>query len=369
MLESFAYSPTLYARNSELKALQQLPGDVKDLMFPLIVARPWPNANHLSTLWEKIQSSIGGRNFALDLDVSRYKYDSNKPAQSEFDLLFDDSDGFSNYYELCQSISKSIPVLRTKVINKSQLVFQKKHIDSIGRGVFVNINYDDNIKDLDFFISTISNVFKEDICYVINLGWSRDLISREIWASNIIRLIEMYNPVSGVASNLISDFPFDIVITGSSFPDIFSKYGNESIIEMKERVIFDNLSKKHNRIPIIYGDWGSTRPPVEPKPMKNRPRIDFPIDSNWITYRGEKTVTKFENYRDIANRLVASQNWSKVPQIWGAYMIKWTAEGQDGAIRSPATAAAVRINIHLYRQACLNNNNAIIDGDEPYIDE
>ncbi len=71
MLEQFPYCPALHSRVAEIKALSKLPAATKDRLFPLIIARPWPNAKHLDRTWEKVGEAMGNRRYALDLDRTK----------------------------------------------------------------------------------------------------------------------------------------------------------------------------------------------------------------------------------------------------------------------------------------------------------
>ena len=138
---------------------------------------------------------------------------------------------------------------------------------------------------------------------------------------------------------------------------------------MNERALYNNLVRRHNAATLIYGDWGSTRPPSDPVPMKNIPRIDLPTPRQWISFRRDSELDDDEDYSDIAKRVVADNEWPTDLNIWGTYTINWTAEGEPGAIRIPYTAAAARINIHLHRQAFFGVDGIHVDGDEPFTDE
>jgi hypothetical protein len=175
----------------------------------------------------------------------------------------------------------------------------------------------------------------------------------QAWASKIV----------GQITDIAPDA--EIVICGSSFPDSFTQIGRRGEVFVKERSLFANLARLHNAATLVYGDWGSTRPPTDPQPMKNVPRIDLPTRTEWIFFRSADD----EDYADIADRMIADKDWPEDLSIWGTYSISCTALGLPGAIRSPGTAAAVRINIHLHRQAHFGVSGEVVDGEEPYSDD
>jgi hypothetical protein len=355
MLENTPYCPILHARVAEIKALTQLPAATKDRLFPLIIGRPWPNAKHLTRTWEKIGEAIGNRRFALDLDRTKRNSGSGKPAASEFDALFEARNGFENYYEAIAEIEGALPVLRISGGTATQLEAQAAHIEELDRGLIVRIEYDAVTNPIQL-VGLIVDRFA-DVSIFIDVGWSRDILSREVWASGIIERVSRDHP------------EIELVVSGSSFPDSFANIGERGVLPVEERFLYNNLVRRHNAATLIYGDWGSTRPPFDPVPMRNVPRIDLPTSNQWISFRRDKELEDDEDYSDIAERVISDPEWPVDLNIWGTYTIDWTAKGEPGAIRSPATAAAARINIHLHRQAFFGANDIMSDGDEPFTDD
>ncbi len=168
--------------------------------------------------------------------------------------------------------------------------------------------------------------------FFVDAGWSRDILGRESWASNIVERIARDHPeIEGCH-------------LGQQLPRLFfANIGDRGTIQVDERFLYNNLVRRHNSATLIYGDWGSTRPPsTEQVPMRNIPRIDLPTPSQWVSFRRDKELDEEEDYTDIAQRVVADADWPADLDIWGTYTIEWTANGEPGAIRSPATAAAAR---------------------------
>lgn len=355
MLENFPYCPTLYARVAEVKALAQLPSSTKGRIFPLIIARPWPNAKHLVRTWEKVAEALGARRYALDLDHTKYHSGGSNPAATEFDSLFESGAGFKNYYDLVGSIAEAIPVLRIVGGEAPQFEDQARHIDRLDRGVIVRIEHGIVDRPLEL-VNKVLNRFV-DASIFVDAGWSNDLLGRELWASGIVNHASRDRP------------EIELVVSGSSFPNSFTNVGSRGTIKVEERFLYNNLVRRHNMANLIYGDWGSTRPPSNPIPMKNIPRIDLPTPIQWISFRRDPDLVYDEDYADIAQRVISDSDWPSELNIWGTYTIAWTATGEPGAIRSPATAAAARINIHLHRQAYYGESDTIIDGDEPFTDD
>jgi hypothetical protein len=355
MLENIAYCPVLHTRLAEIKALLQLPAATKDRLFPLFVARPWQNAKELGRTWEKIEEAFGPRRFALDLDRSRYGSGSDKPAVIEFATLFDGTDGFANYYGMVAASPRAIPVLRIVGAEAPSLDRQAEHIEALDRGVVCRFEFGTGTAALPLVDQVLARF--PDLSIFVDTGWTRDLLAREQWASQVIQRVTDVHPET------------EIVVTGSSFPDSFSDVAARAVCDLRERTLFSNLVRRHNAATLFYGDWGSTRPTPDPAPMKIIPRIDLPKRDNWIFFRQDKSRFTKESYADIATRMLTDPSWPDGLNIWGTYVIECTAENVPGGIRNPAVAAAARINIHLHEQAFFGYNDVISDGDEPYTDD
>ena len=291
-----------------MKALTQLPAVTKDRIFPFIIARPWPNAKHIIRTWEKISEAIGNRRFALDLDSTKRNSGSGKPAAEEFNRLFESRGGFSNYYETIEGIAESIPVLRLSGGSAVQFEAQAEHIEALDRGLIVKVSYNEVVSPIALVNQVLSRF--QDVSIFIDTGWSRDLLSREGWASVIVEEISREHP------------EIEVVISGSSFPDSFKDIGDRGAIQVEERSLYSNLVRRHNAATLVYGDWGSTRPPsLESIPMRNVPRIDLPTRNQWISFRRDKESDDLEDYIDIAQRVMSDREWPANLNIWGTYTI------------------------------------------------
>lgn len=351
MLAGKTYCPILHARVAEIKGLERLPEPTKDLLFPLVVARPWPNANFLSKTWEKVASAFGARRYAVDLDPFKKAASSEKPAAAEFARLFEVEDGYANYYAEVEGIGQNaIPVLQLTNGFIPDLARQIEHAIRLDRGLVCRIQRDQCAQPT-VLVPQILAAFPE-VVLVLDLGWSPDLLGHEIWADSIIATFADGEPEA------------EIVIAGSSFPESFRPKERDTIL-VHERAVFDNLVKRYNSVVLAYGDWGSTRPPRDPTPMGAiPPRIDLPMNREWISFRSKDA----EEFNEVAQRAVDDDSWPEDLNIWGTYLIRGTADGVPDAIKGQGASAAARINIHLHRQAHFGAPGSYGDQDEPYTD-
>ncbi len=350
MLEPYTYCPVLRTRISEVKALLNLPASSKDRMFPVLVARPWPNAKFLQRTWDKIEEAVEDRPFALDLDPMKQGVPTGKPAATEFDALFHPANGFSNYYDLLADIGNAVPVFQFSDDFPNDAQAQVDRINRLGRGAILRVQNRRAITSQIIDPDILDNL--ENYTILVDAGWSDNLLLIEAWCSGIINQITDYKPEA------------EIIVAGSSFPESFTNIVQKGDIPVVERDLFARLVRRHNAAILTYGDWGSTRPPVEPRPMKIVKRIDLPRSDDWLCYR----QIEEENYEDIAERIVSDADWPTGLAIWGTFVIDSTANNLPGAIRSPATAAAARINIHLHMQSQYGAGAIESDTEEPFTD-
>lgn len=352
MLEDIPYVPLLHTRLAEMSAVAELPDSTKNRMLPLLVSRPWLNSQSLDKLWDRVQSSLGNRQFGLDLDFSRRRIGSDHPAYQEFNALFDPNDGYSNYFQLLDRLEFAVPTLRYEGDSFLAIEQQFERIDALGRGVIIRLTYGSQVS-----VRPVLNYLgfhpQENVVFYVDAGWNRDLLGRDLWAIGVVRQILDHDPNA------------EIVVSASSFPNAFGGRGFRCPYSLNERALFNETNLRTNAPNIRYGDWGSTRPPADPVPMKNIPRIDISRALEWVSFRETEDVS---GYRAIAMRVIEDQEWPDSLDIWGTYMIRCTAEGLPSAIRSPASAAAARVNMHLHVQAHFDDADGLFNTEDDFED-
>ncbi len=350
MLQGRTYVPMLHGRLAEMRALKELPNDTKNLIFPIIRARPWLGSKSLNKMWETINGAFADRAFALDLDRSKYLPADERAAYQEFANLFDPANGFKAYYDLIAGIERAVPVFRSG--NDLQIPLQLNAAASLDRGLVVSVDVTAPF-DVAAIAAECVDRELENVVFAFDCGWGHDILERAAVCAGLVQSV------------LQQSEDFEIVVGASSFPNSFVGLGENFDLPIVERQLFQAVRQGINIGEIFYGDWGSTRPPADPVPMTNVPRIDSAARTNWRCWRSDGD----ESYQDIAERALADPTWSSNLGIWGEYMIEATAEGAPIAIKAPAMAAAVRVNIHMHVQAHFDNPEGLIVGDEPVGDD
>ncbi|MDO9363161.1 MAG: hypothetical protein Q7T60_09565 [Sphingopyxis sp.] len=347
MLAGISYVPLLHSKRAEIKAIEKLDDFVKDNIFFIIVMRPWPNAGQLSAMIEKIDAVIGNRRFALDLDESKFNVASDLDAQEQFNQLFSPNDSFSNYYRMIESLSGAVPVLQVKAV-EPHIGEQFEKVDALGRGVVIRIERDKP----DILDQVFQHAHVDDTLFAVDVGWQKDVLQQEMWASQIISRITDWNENA------------EISCLSSSFPDSFNHIEHRGSFTIDDRELFNRLRQRNNIADLIYGDWGSTRKSNEGGGGTPPARIDLAGDRDWTSYR----ITGPERtYREIATRAVADDGWSDVQDCWGKYSIECTALGVPNGIRGTEGAALSRINLHLTVQSQFGDE-AVDVPDQPFVD-
>jgi hypothetical protein len=283
---------------------------------------------------DRIKEAIGDRYFGLDLDASRRNHRAT-PAYEEFERLFDSQDGWRNYYEFVAAVPFAVPVLRAGV--DMQLGPQLAQVEGIDRGLFVRVDVQQ-----PFSVEAVARACVErrleNVVFVLDCGWRDHLLPFEAACVGLIRTI------SDVSPN------FEFVVGGGDFPaQGFDTRGDHFQIPGEERQIVDGVRRVLNDVEIIFGDWASTRPPpTDSQIRRSRPRLDMPTRAGWECWRSQ---TSAGTYADLAADVARDRRLGNMSDLWGEQLIIATKDGGEPAIKSPATAAAVRINLHMVTQA------------------
>lgn len=352
-IRNASYIPTIYLRNAELTAVKELPDAAKDLLCPIFCLKPWLNANHLSSAMQKIESVFVGRKYFLDIDPWKDFSEIKRPAHSQFQELVKNENGNQNWVEFFENHPNASPCI---IVNHGDLVSIKKQVDAftVADKAFLVRLSKENGKSFDAIIDQVCLVDHSNFGFVIDVGWSGDLLAQQGWADSLVKRI-VAKRGDGIP----------IIITGSSFPDSFQNFAPGSSAQLKERILFNLIKSQNNQAKLVYGDWASSRSPSEGGGGQIPPRIDLSTHLAWEIYRFDKDQGGFFA---AAIRAKRSKDFPKHLQIWATYMIDATALGDANGIDSQFKAAAVRINMHLYQQLYFEQLDFPSSTDDDYLE-
>lgn len=340
--------PILKTGIAEMGAYASLYPDVKDVVFPLFQIRPWPNATSLSYTVEKIREAVELRSFGVGLDRDRFRHESNRAAQIEFDSLFDTQFGYKNYFDFVEEIDGAVPVLQPTT-SSDTLFAQLRNADRINRGLIVHQRRGSELP-LSNAILNMSPL-PNDTVIVVDAGWSRDYPALEAWMLPAVQRVVNAIPEA------------EIVVASSSFPDSFSHIVGNLAEPASERRLYTIARQRFNSADLTYGDWASTRLSRGGGGGKIPSRIDLPTGDAWQIFRADP-----ENDVGFAELAWDAQHhpcFSGMPDCWGKEIVLVTTDQQVG-VTSRKVATEARINMHMTVQS---GASSIPPTDEvPYVD-
>lgn len=348
MLAGKSYVPMLRTRIAEVEAFRQLSAEAKALIFPAFLLRPWPNANSLQLAVDRIVEATAGFPFALGLDPGRFRGQSSKPAQAEFNELFSESRGFAAYYDFLSSIPGAVPVLQS-TSDATQLLWQLGRAEDLDRGLVVHQQRSSRMPITQSLINLPP--LPADTIFIVDAGWSRDLLQMLDWSLQTTRIIAENLPES------------EIVIMSSSFPEAFSHIiGNREEVAF-ETQIFSEVRQRLQYANITLGDWGSTRPSQSGGGGRIPSRVDIPRTASWQIFRADPDDDG--GFPAVAAEAAAHYAFSAVPDCWGKMQVQAT-DGTGIGITGTKMNTSARINMHMTIQ-CGTSQGVDLD-EQPYQD-
>lgn len=322
----------------------------KNKLTPIFCLKPWATAKALSRSMEKIEEVYPNRPYFLDIDPF-YNKKAKRPAQSDYYDLINDRNNQS-WIDFFDKYPNAFPSLQ---VNLADIAAIQNQIDSFTASEKIFLVRLDHEHGHNFseVVRTACHVGHANFGFVLDAGWSRDLLSRANWVDGLVKQIV---DLRG------DDIP--IVVTGSSFPSSFIKYSLGEEVDVAERRLFAQLQAANNRARLIYGDWASSRSPSEGGGgAVIPPRIDLATERTWEIFRSEYDAPEFV---DLAKKVIKSPSYPTDLAIWATYMIESTALGDPNGITSLRRATAVRINMHLYRQLNFGQFDPAPNTDDDY---
>ncbi|WP_417535606.1 beta family protein [Methylophaga sp.] len=366
---SYKYAPILSIKLAEMVALEELPEKDKEQILPIFLLRGWVSSYQLENSLKRIEKSIGQRYWVANIDKdflndtqgNKIQKPFPRPVHAEIDALLDPKNGYRNWYEFIKKTDKAIPSLLLG--DTSQLHQQIDQLTTLNRGVVLLLTINELSDDslLEVIITTIKQINYDDLYVVID------------YQKIDYKVMSAIEVISTHIDKVVTLSPHFISISGSSFPDSFSRE-HEGEKPIYERHLFNAIKKKYPNLKMLYSDRGSARAEQlaggSGAPV---PRIDYPLENDWrfIRINPENTISlkeKNQLYTQIAQEMMVKDYWNENLHIWGTQMIEYTSKGDKIGIRSPAKATAVRINLHLHQQLCYELPEELIDTDEEWVD-
>lgn len=355
MLREFGefYYPTLIIRPDEMRGLNELPSNEKDLIFPIFQLCPWVGSAQFSRTFDKIQDVYPERPAIFDLDRSFYNW-AERDSVVYFRGLIHGDEKAQDWVELIQNNEYSVPCLQFENHDANEIAYQRNAFVELGRGVVFKFRPHTN---LDF---TLAFASLETIYDLMGPTYLSVIIDVELFEDENIAQAQ----IQRLLSNLARFEGLRIVISSASFPSQFGFVDGVETVTIKSRTLFARIRREYNELNLSYSDWGSTKPrrPGFGTPLE---RIDYPMSDNWVLARSKSEEW---DYMDAAQSLVASEFWQNPPNIWGVQMIELAARRDSFAINTRPKSASARVNIHLFVQSHYGVDAGSISTEEPWVE-
>lgn len=346
MLAAINYVPLLRTKPAEVTAFHTLSGVEKAATFPLFLSKPWQNANHFQKTIDKVKGAVGTIPFAFGIDREFRGGAAKQPAQSEFDALFDATQGFAAYYECLEGIGNAVPIF-VGGGNADQVLMQLGQADTLGRGLIVRFTREEITPILNLAGSIPP--LPHDTVFVVDAGWHRDILQLQQWSIATVQRVLAALPDA------------EIVVMASSFPDSFSSIVGHGEVTLHEPSVYSVVRASFNEARMIYGDWATTRPPQSGGGGTIPPRIDIPMIGSCNVFRADLDMS--ETYADMASLAASHECFETVPNCYGRTLIESTHDG--AGITGTQRATEARINIHMAKHSA---PGIAVGTEEDYVD-
>jgi hypothetical protein len=345
-LDTIRYLPTIRSRQAELRGYRELRAETKRLLRPIISLGKLGKVGDAARILQTIGDTVGGECF-IDLNIA--------PGQTcdDFDGLCDPTDNYSAWRQLVGSGRSTIPVALLRD-NATERPFIRQVIQIERDYHVVVIRSRRPARDLAALQAALSAVDDvNNLLVVLDFGYVRG--SLEPKEQEALRVISALRTI---------DAETRIAVLSSSFPKAVSAYGESNgFLEIVERDLHAHIGGDDVA---IYGDHAAIYPePFEPSISRYVPRVDYCLDDAWLY---ERRRNDDGGYAECARRLVGLPDWENAfaDLAWGAQIIRDT--GRSGNVPagfgSPANWIAVRVNMHIERQANVPAEGGDLEEDE-----
>ena len=332
-LDALTYIPAIRSRQAELKGYSELRPEVKAGLRPIVSIGKLSRIDDAQRIAERVAEQVGGPFFA---DLNTY------PDQQceDWQKLASSDDNFAAWRDFAGKIKNAVPIALIRDGAAERAFIRQVLAIEADHGV-VAVRSRRPAAELPLLQAAIAAAEDvNNVLIVLDLGYIRAALeAKEVEASRVINALRNIDPT------------IRIVLMSSSFPRALSAYGEESgRLEILERDLHARLGGSEVS---IYGDHASIYPdPFVASAARWVPRIDYATVEAW-TFRRHRTDDG--GFPKCAREHVASPDWDAefAETNWGAGTILQQSKAREPlpGFGSPAPWIAVRVNMHLDRQA------------------
>lgn len=335
---NFVYFPIIRVRQSEMQGVEMLSDAVKNSILPMLTLGKWRNTDGVDKGLDRILKALGNRPYMFDLS----KDDSH---QNEFiRSLLDPNSHFKNWTDFAIKTENILPVVQITIdASTRNVVRQALALEAAEQQPIFRIR--DYKRDTDAVVAALTAMdAPERSLVIIDAGYLRELSTLRIKPGVV-------QSVLNSISRINEEVETQIVVAGTSYPRAVTDFlgrGDNSCgrIDMIEWDLFGEISDY-----VLYGDHAGIHSVVyDDAGGTFLPKLDYPKDAFWYFER-RPDIRNAEGFADAARRLLERFPEIATDSCWGAQMIYQTATSTgETTINAPATALAVRVNLHISHQ-------------------
>lgn len=348
------YCPIIRTRPAELAGLGHLDDDTKEKLLPMFVIGKWPRTDDVMESYRKAIDAYGKRPHVVDVTrVSAHQHD-------EIHKLINSDENFLNWRNFVESLKEEFEIIPTVQFGNEvgitrfrSITQQALELEAAHEKIALNIDTA-SVLDRQSAMHVLIALHDPTNCLcILQAGY----LTKDNMEAAADTTITMMNEIRAI------DPRIECVCTGSSFPRSPAEFGsNYGEIPILERDLYRVVGGRNYA---IYGDHASIHPVVYDMQMARGyvPRVDYPTDNTWIYYRTNKGNSKQDGYIECAKNIMEHEEWEDLG-IWGTDTIKRVASGDAEKMGHPQKWIAVRVNIHLFRQAILSSTTDIVEDED-----
>lgn len=359
------YFPLLHAMGADLRGFSQLPKGDGAYLTPIIPLARVPNAKKFDNTLDTVREGVNGIGDVFIADIGdRIGLDlpDNKleAVHKVFRELSSEAGGFAAWRRFIRESGDIVPVLRYG--SADDMLAQAEDFADLGRGMVLRVRpyrQQASIPAVTPLLQFLARQNKLDhLLIVIDMEHIAEATVPAAIAAGLARGF-----ITAAGNRRINVAP-----SATSFPRELEGLADEIVrYPITERLFHREFERAlgAGAVNLLYSDYASARTRAdEQNGGKPYPRIDYSARERWSSNRQKGGLVKEAGFIDAANRIMEDDDWVEELDIYGANMIREASAGLLEKRLWPGFWVAVRINLHLHRQAHYFSTDAEFLGTE-----
>ena len=339
-INKFKYFPNIKTTDAELKGFKNLYGNALNNTLPIFELTrsriSKKNAHgRISKRVENIKEIMGNRHFIID--VTGHEGLENQEIRN----LLKEDNGYENWVRFLDDFDNITPVIHFGIDDEEENIEQQVQVLENNFGeVCVRINplYEEDHETVVAIAGYMKN--PNNLWVILDVEYMANSIMLEEATNAASYAVSQISQQSSVSNyiTMSSSFPNSVLDRGGQ-----DHYGKFSMLETQLTQDIINVSNGKN---IKHGDYASVHPVRYPGGGGWVPRGDVPLYDSYFYHRYRSDDG---GYVEAASYVLDDSKYESIGS-WGDEEIAQAANGSPNGI-SPSHWIAVRLNIHITRQA------------------